>query len=74
MLGIPTPNCFENNDSINMCLKSNATGNEIFFKVKNKWLVVPIKEDHMIIHYGDIPHYTKSLTSGKRTNIVMWFK
>ena len=60
--------------TINMCIENSAEGNEIIFKVLGKNVIVPIKEDFMVIHFGDVPHYTKKLESGKRTNIVMWFK
>ena len=60
--------------TVNMCLKNTVTDNEVVFLIKNREIAIPCKEDHMIIHLGDVPHYTKKLSSGNRTNIVMWFK
>ena len=60
--------------TINMCLKSTAEENEVVFQINRREIVVPIEEDYMLIHYGNIPHYTRDLLSGERINIVMWFK
>ena len=65
--------------TVNACLDHRAEGNEVVFikHVKgrgNRELVVPAKTGYAVVHAGHIPHYTKALESGTRTNIVMWFQ
>jgi hypothetical protein len=66
--------------TINMCLENSATGNEVVFEYKDlhrnftRSYTVNIPEGHTLIHPGNIPHYTKSIASGCRKNIVMWFR
>lgn len=60
--------------TINMCLESTAEGNEVVFVCGDKEIPVNIKEDHMIIHLGNHAHFTNEITSGKRTNVVLWYK
>lgn len=60
--------------TMNLCLKNTAEDNEIVFDLGNKYITMPIKEDYMLIHLGNTPHFTNEISTGERINIIMWFK
>lgn len=61
--------------TINYCLKSECTGNEVlFYKTSRHRIPVIAKSGWAIIHDGDYVHETMPIESGQRWNIVLWFK
>lgn len=60
--------------TINMCLQNDSENNEIVFESKGKFTIVHLKENLMVIHLGNMPHFTNSISSGSRANIVLWYK
>lgn len=61
--------------TVNLCLENSSDNNEVVFLQSNgKEIPIYLKEDYMLIHLGNQPHYTNKLSDGKRTNIVLWYK
>jgi hypothetical protein len=66
--------------TINMCIENTSIGSEVVFEIYNKYrkttrnYIVDIPEGYAIIHPGNIPHCTRSIETGSRKNVVLWFK